>query len=81
MIGIMIIALSVNTCSAQSFRIDEKGVITKTAEADKVPDKVYTTIDSTTFYQSKSGAIYYWKVSKKTGKEYKVYVPKKKEEE
>ncbi len=69
---------------AQSVVLDKDGKLVKTeAKAkteDKTPDKVYATLDGITYYQGASGGIYCWKTSKKTGKEYKSYVPKKKEE-
>ena len=58
--------------------------LTINAQAFKAPNKCQ--VDTTTTYQidqsvykvykSKSGAFYIWKMSKKTGKPYKYYLPK-----
>lgn len=58
--------------------------LTINAQAFKAPNKVDTTttytyqIDQSVYkvYKSKSGAFYIWKMSKKTGKLYKYYLPK-----
>ena len=60
--------------------------LTINAQAFKAPHKVFTDT-TTTFtyeidrsvykvYKSKSGAFYIWKISKKTGRLYKSYLPK-----
>jgi hypothetical protein len=65
-------------CSAQTYKLDKAGNITKidTVKKKKVkqPDKVYKIVDGVTFYKGAKGGIYYWKTSKKTGKLYKCYV-------
>lgn len=59
--------------SAQEFSAPSKTV----SYADTTTTYTYR-IKADTFkvYKSKSGAFYIWKVSKKTGKKYKYYLPK-----
>lgn len=65
----MVVVLTTN---AQNFRAPTAKVFTDTTTTFtyQMPDKVYKV------YKSKSGAFYIWKVSKKTGKPYKMYLPK-----
>ena len=65
----MVIVLTTN---AQTFKAPTAKVYTDTTTTFtyQMPDKVYKV------YKSKSGAFYIWKVSKKTGKPYKMYLPK-----
>ena len=65
----MVVVLTVN---AQTFKAPSAKVYTDTITTFtyQMPDKVYKV------YKSKSGAFYIWKVSKKTGKPYKMYLPK-----
>lgn len=58
--------------SAQAFKAPSHKVFTDTTTTFtyQMPDKVYKV------YKSKSGAFYIWKTSKKTGKPYKMYLPK-----
>ena len=60
------------TANAQMFKAPTAKVYTDTTTTFtyQMPDKVYKV------YKSKSGAFYIWKVSKKTGKPYKMYLPK-----
>ena len=60
------------TANAQTFKAPTAKVYidTTTTFTYQMPDKVYKV------YKSKSGAFYIWKVSKKTGKPYKMYLPK-----
>ena len=60
------------TINAQTFKAPTVKVFTDTTTTFtyQMPDKVYKV------YKSKSGAFYIWKVSKKTGKPYKMYLPK-----
>ena len=56
------------------------GKVTPTAAAPKAPkaaDPVYQVVDGRTFYLGSKGGVYEWKVSKKTGKEYKSYLSTK----
>lgn len=65
------LALSVG---AQEFVAPSKGVKqftdTTTTYTYKMPDKTYNV------YKSKNGCYYIWRISKKTGKPYKSYLPK-----
>lgn len=60
------------TANAQTFKAISAKVYTDTTTTFtyQMPDKVYKV------YKSKSGAFYIWKVSKKTGRLYKMYLPK-----
>ena len=59
------------TASAQAFNAPEKcKVDTTTTHTYKISKTVYKV------YKSKNGAFYIWKTSKKTGKPYKMYLPK-----
>ena len=60
------------TANAQTFNVPTAKVYTDTTTTFtyQMPDKVYKV------YKSKSGAFYIWKVSKKTGRLYKMYLPK-----
>ena len=60
------------TANAQTFKASTAKVYTDTTTTFtyQMPDKVYKV------YKSKSGAFYIWKVSKKTGRLYKMYLPK-----
>ena len=60
------------TANAQTFKAPTTKVYTDTTTTFtyQMPDKVYKV------YKSKSGAFYIWKVSKKTGRLYKMYLPK-----
>ncbi len=72
-----IIACFASVTVAQSYKLDATGkvvTVPKATESAKVPDKVYATSGTTTFYKGAKGGVYYLKVSKKTGKEYKCYV-------
>lgn len=62
-------------------KINAKDYITPTKQLIEYTDS--TTIDTYTIknkkynvYKSKNGAFYIWKISKKTGKRYKYYLPK-----
>lgn len=71
---ILIMFMSVINLSAQEFVAPTKShttfTDTVTTYTYKCPERTYKV------YKSKSGAFYIWKVSKKTGKEYKYYLPK-----
>ena len=68
----LIFAMVVLTVNAQTFKAPTAKVYTDTTTTFtyQMPDKVYKV------YKSKSGAFYIWKVSKKTGRLYKMYLPK-----
>lgn len=80
LIIITLIALSCCSLSAQTYKLNKAGQITKTEKTDsttkrvKTPDKVYKVVDGITFYQGQKGGVYYYKTSKKTNKQYKCYV-------
>ena len=69
-------ALMMGTATAQSWKVDKTGAITKAVKKDttKKPDPVYKIIDGTIFYKGTKGGIYYWRTSKQTGKLYKAYL-------
>ena len=60
----------------QSYKVqgDKVVKIETTKDTTKKADKVFSVVDGKTFYKGPKGGIYYWKKSKKTGKNYKVYV-------
>lgn len=62
------------TMSAQEFVVPSKTKVvftdTTTTFTYKMPERTYKV------YKTKNGAFYIWKVSKKTGKEYRYYLPK-----
>ena len=64
--------MAVLTANAQTFKAPTTKVYTDTTTTFiyQMPDKVYKV------YKSKSGAFYIWKISKKTRKPYKMYLPK-----
>ena len=68
----LIFAMVVLTVNAQTFKAPTTKVYTDTTTTFiyQMSDKVYKV------YKSKSGAFYVWKVSKKTGRLYKMYLPK-----
>ena len=68
----LIFAMVVLTINAQTFKAPTTKVYTDTTTnfTYQMPDKVYKV------YKSKNGAFYIWKVSKKTGRLYKMYLPK-----
>ena len=68
----LIFAMVVLTVNAQTFKAPTAKVFTDTTTTFtyQIPDKVYKE------YKSTSGAFYIWKVSKKAGKPYKMYLPK-----
>jgi hypothetical protein len=62
-------------CSAQSYKLDANNkVIQVVKDTTKKADKVHSVVNGITFYQGSKGGVYFWKVSKKTGKKYKVYM-------
>lgn len=64
-------------CSAQSYKLDANNkVIEVKKDTVKKADKVHSVVNGITFYQGSKGGVYFWKVSKKTGKKYKVYMTK-----
>ena len=67
----LLMTLATMTASAQAFKAPEKcKVDTTTTYTYEISKTVYRV------YKSKSGAFYIWKTSKKTGKPYKMYLPK-----
>lgn len=75
---LMIIAFVIAglTVNAQSYKVqgDKVVKIETTKDTTKKADKVFSVVDGKTFYKGSKGGVYYWKKSKKTGKDYKVYV-------
>jgi len=54
-------------------------IVSKTAKSTvKAADPVYKVVDGITVYQGAKGGLYYYKTSKKTGEQYKCYLPKTK---
>jgi len=78
---ILITIFATTSCSGQSYT-NNNGKIEKTTKSNnvvvKTPDSVFAVKDGITFYKGSKGGVYYFKVSKKTGKQYKCYVPTKK---
>lgn len=71
-----IMALMSLAISAQEFSAPNKRS-SKIAFTDTITTFTYKMSDNTyKVYTSKSGAFYIWKTSKKTGKLYKMYLPK-----
>ncbi len=58
------------TTNAQAFKAPEHKVDTTTTYTYEISSKVYRV------FKSKSGAFYIWKHSSKTGRLYKMYLPK-----
>lgn len=65
-------------CFGQSYKIGQDGkvIITKSVKAAKQPDKLVAEVDGVKYYQGAKGGVYCWKVSKKTGQQYKAYLKK-----
>lgn len=71
LLSILLMLLASLTVNAQAFKAPEKhNVDTTTTYTYEISNKVYRV------YKSKNGAFYIWKISKKTGKPYKMYLPK-----
>lgn len=71
LLSILLMLLASLTVNAQAFKAPEKhSVDTTTTYTYEISNKVYRV------YKSKNGAFYIWKISKKTGKPYKMYLPK-----
>lgn len=70
-----LLALTFIQGSAQTFHAPKSAHVQFT---DTTTTYRYVTNDEKTYnvYRSKSGALYIWKVSKKSGKLYKMYLPK-----
>ena len=67
----LLMTLATMTASAQAFKAPEKcKVDTTTTYTYEVSQRVYSV------YRSKNGAYYIWKISRKTGKPYRMYLPK-----
>jgi len=59
----------------QSYKVEGNKVIKiEKTDTTKKADKVFSVVDGKTFYKGSKGGVYYWKKSKKTGKDYKCYV-------
>ena len=70
---IMIVSLSF-LAGAKDYIAPSKSSV---AFTDTTTNDTYTiNSDKYNVYKSKSGAFYIWKISKKTGKKYKYYLPK-----
>ena len=68
---VLLMLLASLTVNAQAFKASEKhSVDTTKTYTYEISNKVYRV------YKSKNGAFYIWKISKKTGKPYKMYLPK-----
>ena len=68
---ILLMLLVPLTINAQVFKAQEKhSVDTTTTYTYEISNKAYKV------YKSKRGAFYIWKISKNTGKPYKMYLPK-----
>ena len=64
-------------CSGQSYKLDANNkivVVQKDTAKVKQADKVHSIVNGVTFYTGPKGGVYYWRKSKKTGKDYKVYM-------
>ena len=76
---LFILAIAVLMCcsvQAKQYKV-VAGKVTEAVKADTVKkEKVYQVVDGVTFYQGSKGGIYYYRVSKKTGKQYKCYIKK-----
>ena len=70
-----ILCIISSVCNAEDFVAPKRN--NRVAFTDTTTIHTYR-IDETKYdvYKSKSGAFYIWKVSKKTGKPYKYYLPK-----
>jgi len=66
--------------SAQSYKLDNNNKVIQVSKDSTVKqaDKVHSIVNGVTFYVGQKGGVYCWKVSKKTGKKYKYYLPKQK---
>lgn len=64
------------TVTAQKYSIDKAGKITKETTTTKQKDSIIGTVkgDTVKFYRGTNGGVYYWRMSKKTGKIYKSYL-------
>lgn len=70
-IVLLFVLFATLTVNAQAFKAPNKcQVDTTTTYTYQIDQNVYKV------YKSKSGAFYIWKMSKKTGKPYKYYLPK-----
>lgn len=73
-IGSIIFIASIAACNAQEFKAPSKHKVTFT---DTTTTYTYRTTDNVyKVYKSRNGAYYIWKLSKKSGKLYKNYLPK-----
>ena len=70
------LAISVSAQKVTTYAIVNGKVVEKTnATTVKVPDTcIYTSTTGVKFYRGSKGGVYYYKISKKTGKPYKAYV-------
>lgn len=75
-VATIVALLLCGTVSAQKYTVKNGTVVVSpvTHDTTKVADKVFASKDGKTFYISTRGSVYYWKTSKKTGKQYKCYV-------
>lgn len=73
-----IFALSVLGASAQNFKASDFKTAAKTEQVKEETTYTYTDNKGETYkvYKSKNGAFFILRTSKKTGKEYRYYLPK-----
>lgn len=75
LVSVLALFLSVSV-NAQSYKLVNGKIETVKKDSTKVKkaDAVYQVVNGVTFYKGAKGGIYYFAVSKNTGKTYKRYV-------